>query len=92
MMRGGRRMRLQTVHAIYKDGTLVFANPELAPKDGTEVVVTFLEGVQTEVISTVDPIQALRGRGKGERLVERLLQSRREDRESNERIREHLRS
>ncbi|HFE67327.1 MAG TPA: AbrB/MazE/SpoVT family DNA-binding domain-containing protein [Chloroflexi bacterium] len=28
-----------------------------------------------------DPIKALRGRGKGERLVERLLASRREDRE-----------
>ncbi len=28
-----------------------------------------------------DPIKALRGRGKGERLVERLLAARREDRE-----------
>ena len=39
--------------------------------------------------STVDdlsgPILALRGRGKGERLVERLLESRREDKRHNER-------
>lgn len=32
-----------------------------------------------------DPIQALRGRGKGERLVEKLLQSRRKDRNRDER-------
>jgi hypothetical protein len=31
------------------------------------------------------PILALRGRGKGERLVERLLESRREDQRYNER-------
>jgi hypothetical protein len=31
------------------------------------------------------PIRALRGRGKGERLVERLLESRREDKRHNER-------
>jgi len=31
------------------------------------------------------PILALRGRGKGERLVERLIQSRREDRSFDER-------
>ena len=32
-----------------------------------------------------DPIQALRGRGKGERLVEKLLQSRQKDRNRDER-------
>ncbi len=32
-----------------------------------------------------DPIQVLRGRGKGERLVEKLLQSRRKDRNHDER-------
>lgn len=31
-----------------------------------------------------DPLDALRGSGRGERLVERLLQSRREDREVGE--------
>ncbi len=38
-----------------------------------------------EIITVIpvpdDPIKALRGRGKGERLVERLLASRREERE-----------
>ena len=78
-------MGLQAVHAVYKDGSLIFADPGLAPKDGTEVVVTFVEKFQTGVTLKVDPIQALRGRGKGERLVERLLQSRREDRERDDR-------
>jgi hypothetical protein len=85
-------MRLQAVRAIYKDRALIFADPELAPRDGTEVVVTFLEEFQTGVAPGVDPIQALRGRGKGERLVERLLQSRREDRERDERSHGHLRT
>jgi len=78
-------MRLQATHAVYKEGTLIFANPELAPRDGAEVVVTYLEEFQREGNLGMDPIQALRGRGKGERLVERLLQSRREDRERDER-------
>lgn len=52
--------RLKTVHAVYKNGTLIFANPELAPRDGAEVVITFLEEFQTEGISGVDPIQSLR--------------------------------
>ena len=84
-------MRLQSVHAIYRQGTVIFANPERAPKDGAEVVVTFFDETRGESVSGVDLIQALRGRGKGERLVERLLQSRREDREHNERSRQHLR-
>ena len=79
-------MRLQSVHAVYrKEGPLILADPERAPKDGAEVVVTFLEEPRGELVFGVDPIQALRGRGKGEGLVERLLQSRREDREGDER-------
>ena len=70
-------MRLQVVRAIYKGGTLIFTQPELTPRDGTEVILTYLEEGGTEEQSAVDPIQALRGRGKGERLVEKLLQSRR---------------
>lgn len=89
---GGKVMRLQTVRAIYKDGGLVFADPRLAPGDGTEVVVTFLEGPRREVTFDVDPIQALRGRGKGEGLVEKLLQSRREDRERDEQSYARLRA
>lgn len=77
-------MRLQVVRAIYKDGTLIFTQPELTPRNGTEVVLTYLDEESGENHRLVDPIQALRGRGKGERLVEKLLESRREDRERHE--------
>ena len=89
---GGRMTRLQAVRAIYKDGALVFADPELVPRDGAEVVVTFLEERGRDVTTEVDPIRALRGRGKGEGLVEKLLQSRREDQERDEQSRERLRA
>jgi hypothetical protein len=75
---------LQIVRAIYKGGTLIFTKPELAPRDGTEVILTSLEEGRVEEQPEGDPIQALRGRGKGERLVEKLLQSRREDRRRDE--------
>ncbi len=74
-------MKLQTVHAIFKNGTLIFADSTLVPKDGTDVVVTYLEEPQAEALGGQDPIQAIRGRDKGERLVEKLWQARREDRE-----------
>lgn len=77
-------MRLQVVRAIYKSGTLTFTQPELTPQDGTEVILTYLDEKSVEDRPPVDPIQALRGRGKGERLVEKLLTSRREDRKQNE--------
>ena len=77
-------MSLQAVHAIYKDGALVFADPKQAPQDGMEVIVTFLEQFPTRATPRLDPIKALRGRGRGEKLVERLLQSRREDRQRDE--------
>lgn len=85
-------MRVQAVRAIYKHGTLIFADPELAPPDGTEVVLTFLEESRTGVFPEGDPLEALRGRGKGERLVERLLQSRRQDREQDERSHGRIRT
>lgn len=78
-------MKLQSLHAVYKDGGLVFPTSDLTPKDGTEVVVTFMDEPRERERTEEDPIQALRGRGKGERLVEKLLQSRREDRERDER-------
>ena len=87
---GGDVMSLQTVRAVYRSGTLIFTDPALAPKDGTEVVVTF-EKFQTKVNSGVDPIRALRGRGKGEKLVEKLLESRLEDREQDEQSHKRLR-
>jgi hypothetical protein len=77
-------MRLQAVHAIYKGGMLIFTQPELIPRDGTEVILTYLEDSGTEDQAVADPIQALRGRGKGERLVEKLLQSRRENRQHDD--------
>ena len=77
-------MRLQVVRAIYKGGTLVFTQPELTPRDGTEVILTYVEEEGIAEPLAVDPIRALRGRGKGERLVEKLLQSRREDRQRDE--------
>ena len=85
-------MRLQVVRAIYKDGTLIFAQPELTPKDGAEVVVTYIADDRALERNTIDPIHALRGRGKGEPLVERLLQSRREDRDRDDTSGGHLRA
>lgn len=72
-------MGLRSAHAIYRDGTLIFEDPEVAPEDGTEVVITFHERLWTESEPETDPIRALRGRGKGEKLVEKLIESRRED-------------
>jgi hypothetical protein len=83
---------LHTVHAIFKNGALIFADPTLVPQDGTEVVVTYFEAPRDEGPRGVDPLRALRGRGKSERLVEKLLQARREDREHDERSTRHLRS
>jgi hypothetical protein len=83
---------LHAVHAIFKNGALIFADPTLVPQDGTEVIVTYFEAPQAEGPRAVDPLRALRGRGKGERLVEKLLQARREDREHDQRSPRHLRS
>jgi len=77
---------LKAAHAIYKDGRLIFANEHMVPKNGTEVIVTFFDEEQKNMSTEIDPIEALRGRGKGERLVEKLLQSRKEDLEHDERI------
>ena len=83
---------LQAVHAIFKNGALIFADPTLAPQDGTEVVVTYFEAPRAEESRAMDPLRALRGRGKGERLVEKLLRARREDWEHDERRSRYLRS
>jgi len=50
------------------------------------------ELISPEAMNQKDPIQALRGRGKGEQLVERLLQSRRDDRHRDERKRTDIRT
>lgn len=77
-------MPLQVVRAIYQGGTLIFAQPEFTPQDGTEVIMTYLAEGGAGEKRPGDSLQALRGRGKGERLVERLLESRREDKELDE--------
>ncbi len=83
-------MRLQAARATHKDGRLIFADPGVVPRDGTEVVVTFVGESEKDVSPGEDPIRALRGRGKGEDLVEKLLASRREDKERDERRRAQL--
>ena len=52
---------LHAVHAIFKNGALIFADPTLAPRDGTEVVITYFEASPTEAPSGGDPLRALRG-------------------------------
>lgn len=76
-------MRLQVGRAIYQSGTLIFKQPHLSPRDGTEVILTYLDETNVEDRPPNDPIQILRGRGKGEHLVDNLLKSRREGRERN---------
>lgn len=78
---------LKAAYAIYRKGRLAFTDEQTVPKDGTKVIVVF-----SEEMGGTDPIKALRGRGKGEKLVEKLLQSRREDLEADERSYRNLRS
>jgi hypothetical protein len=78
-------MELQAVHAIYENGRLIFAEPDMAPANGSEVLVTYLVRTPKKSYANIDPILELRGRGKGERLVEKLLKSRNDDRNRDER-------
>ncbi len=66
-------MRYQMAQAIYTDGRLIFVDPAQIPRSGTEVVVTYL--TQSEKSTIADTLKALRGRGKGENLVEKLVSS-----------------
>ena len=75
-------MKLQSVKGVYAEGRLILADPAQAPQEGAEIVVTYVKS--SESAPTSDVIRALRGRGKGEKLVERLLHSRQEDGMSNE--------
>ncbi|MBC8232214.1 hypothetical protein H8E77_21930 [bacterium] len=83
---------LKAAHAIYKEGRLIFANEQIVPQDGTEVIVTFFEEAKESVKASTDAIKALRGRGKGEKLVEKLLHLRQEDLEHDEENYRRLRS
>ena len=69
---------LTAVPAICKEGKIVFANVRMVPKYETQVIVAFLENSKKNALK-IDPITSLRGHGKGEKLVEKLLQSRKED-------------
>ncbi len=82
---------LRAVRAIYKQGQFVFPDSSSVPKEGAEVMITFLDEENT-TMSGLEAIQALKGRGRDEHLVEKLLQSRREDREQDERSYRLLRS
>ncbi len=75
---------LQTVRAIYREDKLIFSDRTIVPENGEEVIITFIGKSQSETIIKTDPIQELRGRGKGENLVQKLLLSRREDRKQDE--------
>ncbi len=77
-------MEMLAVHAIYENGRLIFTEPEMAPANGSEVLVTYLVRASKKSFANIDPILELRGRGKGERLVEKLLKSRNEDRNRDE--------
>ena len=84
-------MKLRSVRAVYKDGELIFPDPCRTPEDGEEVVVTFVERVEEQQPLERDPIEALRGRGRGENLVEKLLESRRKDQQRDDREADRLR-
>lgn len=66
-----------------KKGRLIFLDKAILPKDGTEVTVIFKDDTDDK-ISFEEAIKALRGRGKGEGLLEKLLKMRKEDREKDE--------
>jgi AbrB family looped-hinge helix DNA binding protein len=77
---GGNKMQT----SVTKRGQTVIPAPirkRYGIKEGDQLV--WLDDGQTIIVIPVpaDPIRALRGRGRGERLVERLLASRREDRD-----------
>lgn len=84
---------IREARAIYKKGRLIFFDKTVAPKDGTEVTVVFAEDIKEKnKISEMDAINALDGRYKGEDMLEKLLELRREDREHDERNYKRLRS
>ena len=63
-------MELQAVHAIYENGRLIFTDPNTAPSNGSEVLVTYFVRASKKTLENIDPILKLRGRGKGEHLVD----------------------
>lgn len=88
---GGDRIMIRAVRAIYKDGKLLFIDKTGMPNDGSEVIVTFVDRSE-ENKSGSDAISALKGRGKGESLGEKLLKARKDDKEQDEKSYQCLRS
>lgn len=72
-------MQLKTAFANYQKGKLIFRQPDVQIQDGSEVVVAYIENLPTQKQEKLSILKLLRGRGKGEDLVEKLLLSREED-------------
>ena len=73
-------MKMQTVHAKYRDRRLAFQGRAPAIPDGADVMVVFSAQMTEPVREEPDVVGLLRGRAKGERITEKLLEARREDR------------
>ena len=78
-------MKMLTIKGIY-DGKKIEPVEEIPFKDKHRVIIVFLEEPveETDLKPETDPIKALRGCAKGERLTEKLLESRKEDLELEE--------
>ena len=74
-----------TIKGIY-DGKKVEPSEEIPFKDKRRVIIVFLEepADETDLELEIDPIEALRGCAKGEKLAERLLEARKKDLELEE--------
>ena len=59
--------------AVYRAGRLDFTEPARPPQEGSEVLVTFVEEAPAAEAPGLCALRLLRGRGKGEGLVEKLL-------------------
>jgi hypothetical protein len=75
-----------TIEGIY-DGQKIEPLKEIPFKKKKKVVITFLDDVleNTGVELGIDPIRALRGCAKGSNLTKKMLESRREDIELEQR-------
>ena len=74
-----------SINGIY-DGEEIKPLKKIPFKEKKKVVITFLDEAVEENISdsNIDPIEALRGCAKGSNLIEKMLESRGEDKELEE--------
>ena len=74
-----------SINGIY-DGQKIKPLKEIPFKEQKKVVITFLDdAIEDNILnSDIDPIEALRGCAKGSNLTEKLLESRREDKDLEE--------